>query len=80
MTFKKLNLKESIFYVFELDSTTFSIFDTEMDVAIYHGNWNMCAGIIRSIKLNIPGSKIFYYIKEKSGSFKLDPQWSYNLR
>ena len=79
MTFKKLNPKESIFYVFEINSSTFSIFDSEMDIAIYHGSWNMCAGIIRSIKSNMPKSKILYYAKEKSGPLKLDPQWSFNL-
>lgn len=79
MTFKKLSPKESTFYVFEINSSTFSVFDSELDIAIYHGSWNMCAGIIRSIKSNMPKSKIMYYTKEKNESLKLDSQWSYNI-
>jgi hypothetical protein len=79
MTFKKLNPKESIFYVLELSTTEFAIYDNNFDVPIYYGKWNMVEGIMKSIKEHNKNSSIYYYIKEKNGPMKLDPQWSYNI-
>lgn len=79
MTFKKLNPKESIFYVLELSTTEFAIYDNKFDVPIYYGKWNMVEGIMKSIKEHNKNASIYYYIKEKSGPMKLDPQWSYNI-
>ena len=50
MTFKKINPKETVFYVFETSTIKFSIFDSEMDEAIYWGNWNMVMSLIKNIK------------------------------
>lgn len=77
MAFKKINPKEKLFYIFEISSTKFLVMDSELDEPVYHGNWNMTAGIIRSIKKNMPKAMINYYIKEKSGLLKYDPLWSY---
>lgn len=77
MAFKKINSKEKLFYIFEISSTKFLVMDSELDEPVYHGNWNMTAGIIRSIKKNMPKATINYYIKEKSGLLKYDPLWSY---
>jgi len=79
MKFKKINEKENVFYVFETSTTSFSIFDSELDLPIYVGSWNQCAGIIRNIKFYSKNAQIHFYVKEKSGFLKLNPQWSYNL-
>lgn len=79
MKFKKINPKEKIFYVVEITTTKFSIFDKSMDLPIYHGTWNMCEGIIRSIKKNMPSSSIYYYEMKKDNKLKLDEQWSFNV-
>lgn len=78
MTFKKINPEEKIFYVFELNTITFSIFDSKLDQAIYHGNWNMTSGIIRSIKEKMKDASIYYYVINRD-ELKLDKQWSYKL-
>jgi len=77
MANKKINPKEKTFYIFEVSSTKFLILDSEMDEPIYYGAWNMTSGIIRSIKEKMPSATINYYIKEKSGLLKYNPQWSY---
>lgn len=77
MTFKKINPKEKVFYIFEISSTKYLVMDSELDEPIYHGSWNMASGIIRSIKKNMPKATINYYIKEKSGLLEYNPQWSY---
>jgi hypothetical protein len=78
MTFKKINPKEKLFYIFEISSTKFLVLDSEMDEPIYHGSWNMTSGIIRSIKKNMPKAEINYYVKEKSGLLTYNPLWSHN--
>lgn len=77
--FKKLNKKEKVFYVFEINTTTFSIFDSNIDVPIYNGSWNFCANIIKSIKFNITDAKIYYYSKSKNNQLKLELQWSWHI-
>ena len=80
MTFKKINPKETEFYVLELSSTKFAIFDSEFDVPIYNGNWNMVEGIIKNIKEYNKKASIYYYTKQKSGLLKLESApWSYNI-
>lgn len=78
MTFKKINKFETNFYILEISSTKFSIYDSEFDEPIYHGGWNMVEGIIKNIKKHSKDVQISYYIKEKSGLLKYNPQWSYN--
>ncbi len=78
MKFKKINKKEKVFYVFEISSTKFSIFDSNMDYPIYHGSWNMCEGIIKNIKKYSPKSSIYYYDVNKN-QLKLSSFWSYNI-
>lgn len=79
MTFKKLNIKETIFYILELSTTEFVIYDNKFDIPIYYGKWNMVEGIIKNIKQYNKNASIYYYVKEKSGPMKLSPQWSYNI-
>jgi|TARA_S200002703_G_scaffold30656_1_gene26621 hypothetical protein len=78
MKFKKINPKEKIFYVFELSSVKFSIFDSYIDYPIYHGNWNMCESIIKNIKKSNPKVSLYFYDAKKNG-LKLSPFWSHNI-
>ena len=78
MKFKKINPKESKFFVFEINKTTFSIFDSNIDFPISYGSWNIAEGIIKNIKKHIPKASIYYYSKEKNG-LKLSPFWSHNI-
>jgi len=77
MAFKKINLKDKTFYIFEISSTKFLILDSEMDTPVYYGNWNVTAAYIRTIKEKAPKAIINYYTKEKSGLLKYNPLWSY---
>jgi hypothetical protein len=78
MRFKKINQNENVFYVIEISSTKFSIFDSIMDLPIYHGNWAKCEAIIKNIKQYKPKSSIYYYEAKKNG-LKLSPFWSFNV-
>ena len=77
MANKKINLKDTTFYIFEITSTKFLILDSEMDIPIYYGNWNVTTAYIRTIKEKAPKAIINYYTKEKSGLLKYNPLWSY---
>lgn len=79
MKFKPLNSNEKNFYIFEISSKKYSVFDSQLDIPIYSGTWNMCEGIIKSIKKHMPSSSIYYYDVKKDNKLKLDEQWSYNL-
>lgn len=79
MKFKKINPKESTFFVFETSQKSFSVFDSQLDDPIYYGSWNMCEGIVKNIKKHMKGASIYYYAKEKSGELKLSPLWSHNI-
>lgn len=79
MTFKKLNIKENIFYILELSTTEFVIYDNKFDIPIYYGKWNMIEGIIKNIKQYNKNASIYYYVKEKGGPLTLNRQWSYNI-
>ena len=80
MTFKKINPKEIEFYVMEISSVRFVIFDSKFDVPIYNGSWNMVEGIIKNIKEHTKNASIYYYTKQKSGFLKLEAApWSYNI-
>ena len=70
MTFKKINPKEIEFYVLEISSVRFVIFDSKFDVPIYNGSWNMVEGIIKNIKEHTKNASIYYYTKQKSGDRK----------
>jgi len=79
MIFKKINPKENTFYVLELSSTKFAIFDSLFDTPIYNGSWNMVEGIMKNIKEHNKNASIYYYTK-KSGPLKLEAApWSYNI-
>jgi hypothetical protein len=77
MAFKKINLKDKTFYIFEISSTKFLVLDSEMDEPLYYGSWNMTSAYIRTIKEKAPKAIINYYTKEKSGLLKYNPLWSY---
>ena len=77
MANKKINLKDTTFYIFEITSTKFLILDSEMDIPVYYGNWNVTTAYIRTIKEKAPNAIINYYTKEKSGLLKYNPLWSY---
>ena len=77
MANKKINLKYTTFYIFEITSTKFLILDSEMDIPVYYGNWNVTTAYIRTIKEKAPKAIINYYTKEKSGLLKYNPLWSY---
>jgi hypothetical protein len=77
MQLKKLNPAETTFYVFETSSTTFSLFDSQLDVAIYYGSWNMCEGLIKNIKKHMKSASILYYTKNKSGTLVSESAWSH---
>ena len=77
MANKKINLKDTTFYIFEITSTKFLILDSKMDIPVYYGNWNVTAAYIRTIKEKAPKAIINYYTKEKSGLLKYNPLWSY---
>jgi len=74
MTFKKINPKETVFYVFETSTIKFSIFDGEMDEAIYWGNWNMVTAIVKN-----PNVKFYYYSKDNKEKMVLAPDWTNTL-
>ena len=77
MAVKKINPKEKTFYVFEISDGNYLILDSEMDIPIYHGKRNLTDGIMRSIKDKMPNATINYYVKEKSGLLKYNPQFSH---
>lgn len=77
MANKKINLKDTTFYIFEITSTKFLILDSKMDIPVYYGNWNVTTAYIRTIKEKAPKAIINYYTKEKSGLLKYNPLWSY---
>lgn len=77
MKYKKINPKEKVFYIFEISSIKYAIYDSELDEPIYHGSWNMVEGIIKNIKTYSKKADIFYYTKDKSGPLLLSPLWSH---
>ncbi len=77
MKYKKINPKEKTFYIFEVSSIKYAIYDSELDEPIYHGSWNMVEGIIKNIKSHSKKADILYYTKDKSGPLLLSPLWSH---
>jgi len=41
MKYKKINPKEDTFYIFEISSIKYVIYDSDMNEPIYYGSWNM---------------------------------------
>lgn len=76
MKFKKINPKETVFYVFEISTIKFSIFDSEMDEAIYWGNWNLVINIIKNIKEQNPNVVVYYYSKDAKEKMILANDWT----
>lgn len=77
MKYKKINPKEKTFYIFEVSSIKYAIYDSELDEPIYHGSWNMVEGIVKNIKSHSKNADILYYTKDKSGPLLLSPLWSH---
>ena len=77
MKYKKINNKEETFYIFEISSIKYAIYDSELDEPIYYGSWNMVEGIIKNIKKHSKNADILFYVKDKSGPLLLSPLWSH---
>jgi len=81
MKYKTINPKETVFYVFETSNNKFSMFDSEIDEAIYLGReWNMVRGIVKNIKKENPNVKFYYYAKDNKEKMVLDPFWTNTLK
>lgn len=77
MKFKTINPKETVFYVFETSTIKFSIFDSEMDVAICWGkSWNIVINIVKNIKKANPNVVFYYYSKDSKEKMILSPDWT----
>ena len=76
MIYKLLNKKETVFFVFETSTTTFSIYDSKLDCPIYAGNWLMTSKIISNIKKTIKNAVISYYTINKDGTLHYEHFWS----
>ena len=76
MKYKTINPKETVFYVFETSTIKFSIFDSEMDEAIYWGSWNMVINIVKNIKKANPNVVFYYYSKDSKEKMILAPDWT----
>lgn len=77
MTFKILNRSEKIFYVFEISTIQFSVFDSKLDAPIYSGNWLMTSQVIKAIKKLGKDVTICYYtVNPRDGTLKYEPFWS----
>lgn len=79
MQYKIINKKETLFYVLKTNNITYSLFDSQLDLPIYYGSWNMVAGIIANIREYNPYVTILYFsINPKTRQFVFEPQWSIN--
>jgi len=58
MTFKKINVKETVFHYIEIDSVNCVLFDSELDVPIIRGSKNRVAAVIKNLS---PSIRINYY-------------------
>lgn len=77
MKFKTINPKETVFYVFETSTIKFSIFDSEMDVAICWGkSWNIVINIVKNIKKANPNVVFYYYSKDSKEKMILATDWT----
>ena len=77
MKFKTINPKETVFYVFETSTIKFSIFDSEMDVAICWGkSWNIVINIVKNIKKANPNVVFYYYSKDSKEKMILSTDWT----
>lgn len=61
MTFKKLSPLETVFHHFEIDVTTFALYDSELDMPIVYGSRNLVDATIRHLN---PRVTIIYYKKD----------------
>lgn len=58
MTFKKINVKETVFHYIEIDASTHVLFDSELDRPIAYGSKNLVGSVIRNLNL---ASRVNYY-------------------
>lgn len=58
MTFKKINVKETLFHYIEIDPSTCVLFDSELDMPLIRGSKNRVAAVIKNLN---PSIRINYY-------------------
>jgi hypothetical protein len=58
MTFKKINVKETVFHYIEIDTSTYVLFDSELDYPIIRGSKNRVGSVIKNLN---PAVRINYY-------------------
>lgn len=76
---KPINKKEKLFYIIEVSTVQFSVFDSAIDIPIYVGGWSGCANVIKTLKTHFKESTILYYsVDLYSKKLKFEPLWSYN--
>lgn len=68
MTFKKINVKETVFHYIEIDPSTCVLFDSEFDCPIVRGSKNRVGLVIKNLNQSI---RINYY-KNEDGFIKID--------
>ena len=82
MKYKTINPKETVFYVFETSDNKFSMFDSEIDEAIYLGReWNMVRGIVKNIKKILSKKDILLInnLKLNSRPTEIEPEIFYKI-
>lgn len=68
MTFKKINVKETVFHYIEIDTSTYVLFDSELDFPIIRGSKNRVGSVIK----NLSPSILINYYKNSGGFIKID--------
>lgn len=58
MTFKKINVKETLFHYIEIDAINCVLFDSELDIPLIRGSKNRVAAVIKNLN---PSIRINYY-------------------
>ena len=68
MTFKKINIKEDLFHYIKLSTSTYVLYDSEMDIPIMYGSKNKVDATVKNLNSKI---RINYYVNNKD-FIKLD--------
>lgn len=55
---KKIDIKETVYYQFKIDASTFVLFDSEMNTPIVYGSFNMVGATIVKLPKTVT---IFYF-------------------
>lgn len=85
---KTIKKEEKIFYIFKINSTTYSLFDSKLDQPIEYGGKQIMDAFIKSIKTldtdaeNKPKKlyKIYFYFLNSRNVFEINKVESYNIR